>query len=183
MKRIEFKDGIPMALLAFMIVSMSGCSGPTVTTAKTRTPQPASEKAPAPTAAEHVFKVWFIKEKDGQLEYIGVDRKADNEPTLNDSVKELLNGPNEQEQSDGLRSEVPKGTDLIDVKESPDGLELNLSAKFASDGGSESIETRIEQLRRTVEEAVHDKKVFLDVDGKRLTEAGGEGLEVKQPIN
>jgi spore germination protein GerM len=182
MKRVEVRNAVELALLTFLVLNLSGCTQHTVVTTKAP-PAPTAEPTAIVQPEQHSFKVWFVKEKDGQLEYIGVDRKTGSEATLYEAVKELMNGPSEQEQSEGLRSEVPGGTTLIDVKEIPEGFELNLSSKFASDGGSESIEARIEQLRRTVEEAARDRKVYLDVDGKRLTEAGGEGLEVKQPIN
>ena len=44
------------------------------------------------------------------------------------------------------------------------------------------MQTRMEQLKRTVASVAGDKKVFLNVEGKRLV-AAAEGLEVQQPIN
>jgi spore germination protein GerM len=40
----------------------------------------------------------------------------------------------------------------------------------------------MEQLKRTVASVAGDKKVYLNVEGKRLV-AAAEGLEVQQPIN
>ena len=45
------------------------------------------------------------------------------------------------------------------------------------------METRLEQLSRTVADAAGQSKVFLSVEGQRLSTYAGEGLEVKQPIN
>ena len=101
---------------------------------------------------------------------------------MRECISELLYGPTQQEAQAGLGSEIPRGTVLIGVTKDDGRIELNLSRRFAT-GGEDSIATRLEQLRRTVAGAAGNRKVFLDVEGKRLTEAGGEGLEVKQPIN
>jgi spore germination protein GerM len=145
----------------------------------TRKPAEVVERSPEETAS---VKIWFIKEKDGQLEYVPVERSVSAKEKLKATVEALCQGPTGKEVEIGLASEIPKGTKVIDTKPSADGIELNLSKEFSSDGGSESIETRLEQLGRTVSDAAQEK-VFLDVEGKRLSEAGGEGIEVRQPLN
>jgi spore germination protein GerM len=128
-------------------------------------------------------RVFFVQTTDGKLDVVPVERAIHGTDVLGETVQELLKGPTEQEAANGIASEIPKGTTLLDAKESAEGIELNLSAPFAADGGTDSLETRLDQLSKTVSAAVHDKKVFLDIDGKRLTETSGEGIEVRQPIN
>jgi spore germination protein GerM len=131
---------------------------------------------------KNAVKVWFLKEKGGRLRLVSVTRNVAGGDTVRGCISELLYGPTRQEAKSGLASEIPRGTVLIGVTQHDGELVLNLSRRFAA-GGDDSIATRLQQLRRTVTGAAGDRKVFLDVEGKRLTEAGGEGLEVRQPIN
>jgi len=137
---------------------------------------------PTPTKSSNAVKVWFLKEKGGTLHLVPVVRNVAGKDKMRECISELLYGPSRQEEQAGLGSEIPRGTVLIGVTQGDGRIELNLSRRFAT-GGEDSLSTRLQQLRRTVAGAAGNRKVFLDVEGKRLTEAGGEGLEVKQPIN
>jgi spore germination protein GerM len=127
-------------------------------------------------------RVWFVRERNGTLNLTPVVRTVATKSMVHDAINELLIGPTDEESADGLSSEIPRGTVLIGVDDSGENIELNLSQRF-SNGAGTSLETRLEQLRRTIVDSVTNRKVYLDVEGKRLTEASGEGLEVKQPIN
>ncbi len=127
--------------------------------------------------------IWFVKTAGDQLTLVEVSRQSGRGDSVKQSVEDLLTGPSGQEIQAGLGSEIPRGTILLGVEEKAGTIELNLSRRFASGGGSSSLETRIEQLRRTVTDSAGSKKVFLNVEGHRLTSASGEGLEIKQPIN
>ncbi len=87
-------------------------------------------------------------------------------------------------QPPSISSEIPKGTNLIKVTEdkSAGTVTIDLSHPFVEGGGSDSFETRLEQIRRTIAIPAGKKPVYLDVDGVRLT-SSSDGLEVKQPIN
>jgi spore germination protein GerM len=127
-------------------------------------------------------RIWFVKERKGALDLVPVVRTVSAKSMVHDAISELLLGPSKQEMADGLMSEIPRGTVLIGVNDTGADIELNLSRRFAS-GGGDSLETRLEQLRRTLSDSITNRKVYLDVEGKRLSEAAGEGLEIKQPIN
>jgi spore germination protein GerM len=143
---------------------------------------PAAEALVAPVeTARSKGRVWFVREKNGNLEPAAVDRKVNEREPIRDSVSQLLLGPTKEEAESGLKSEVPVGTVLIGVDKKGDSVELNLSKRFAS-GGVDSIQARLDQLTKTVQEAAGPTKVYLDVEGQRLLTAG-EGLEVKQPLN
>lgn len=126
--------------------------------------------------------VWFVKPSGEELRLVSVIRERGSGELLSQSVEELLRGPTDKEISSGIGSEIPRGTILLGIDKKGDQVELNLSRRFASGGGT-SLETRLEQLRRTVAESAGDKKVFLSVEGQRLSATAGDGLEVKQPIN
>lgn len=128
-------------------------------------------------------RVWFVKASGQELVLVPVDRPRAHGDTLDQAVRELLAGPTNEELKRGVDTEIPRGTILLSVKAAGDDVELNLSRRFASGGGSDSLETRLAQLQKTVEDSAGSRKVYLAVEGERLSAAAGEGLEVKQPLN
>lgn len=134
-------------------------------------------------APEKKLHIWFVKPVGDELKLVEVSRTCGQSDRLKQSVEDLLRGPNGHEIQAGLGSEIPKGTILLGIEENGQTIELNLSRRFASGGGTSSVETRLEQLRRTIADEAGTRKVFLSVEGQRLLTASGEGLEVKQPIN
>jgi len=135
------------------------------------------------TGATRQIHVWFVRPDGDDLRLVRVNRKSSGSDAFRSAVEELLRGPTSAEARSGIGSEIPRGTIVLDVKEKGCDIVINLSRRFASGGGSTSLETRLEQLRRTVSEAAGARKVYLDVEGERLSTATGEGLEIKQPIN
>jgi spore germination protein GerM len=129
------------------------------------------------------IQIFLTRQDAGELKLQPVNRKQIGQNRLESAVKQLLDGPNDEEKSDGLGSEIPKGTVLIGLTTKDGNWELNMSRRFAGGGGTTSIETRLAQLTQTVKANCQGKKVYLDVEGERLTLAGGEGIEVKQPLN
>lgn len=136
-----------------------------------------------PKAAQSEVQVWFTRVKGSDLELVSVTRRITQGNSLEFAVEELLKGPTPAESDTGLASEIPRGAILLGTTQQGDSVELNLSKRFASGGGSTSFTTRMEQLARTVKEVAGTSKVYLNVEGERLLEASGDGLEVKQPIN
>ncbi len=130
-------------------------------------------------------RVWFVQPAGSKLNLVAVDRTHFRGcDRLEEAVSELLAGPSSKERdSENLGSEIPAGTILLGVNRGERNVELDLSARFASGGGSTSMSMRLEQLTRTVAEAAGSDKVYLLVEGKRLEATSGEGLEVKQPLN
>lgn len=170
-----------MALLAVSVFLLGGCNGrrilhggkgrhlPSITV---RTP-----KAP------DKFNVWFVKSQPSGLIFVSVVRKTGHGDRLKQAVEELLDGPSAVEEHSGLGTEIPRGTILIGVKRHENDVELNLSRRFATGGGSTSFLTRLDQLKKTVTEPAGANNVYLSVEGHRLNVEEGEGIEIHQPIN
>jgi spore germination protein GerM len=127
--------------------------------------------------------VWFAQQNGEELALVPVTRTFTGGDRLKGAVEELLRGPSDEEIARGLGSEIPRGTILLGIGGHGSVIDVNLSRRFASGGGALSLETRVEQLRRTVADAAGARKVYLAVEGERIYTAAGEGLEIKQPLN
>lgn len=104
------------------------------------------------------------------------------ENSLKTALVELLKGPNQEEKEKGYFTEIPVKTRLLEIKESPDKVVINLSEDFEKNGGSASMIIRLEQFNYTVLGVVQDKPVYLELNGKKTEYIGGEGVEVSQPL-
>ncbi len=128
-------------------------------------------------------KIWFVKTESNELKLVPVTRQVAFRDKISYAVSELLSGPSQAERQNGLSSEIPKATILLDVKHKGHIVELNLSRRFALGGGIVSMETRLDQLSKTVASCAGEDKVYLSVEGQRLYMTSGDGIEVKQPLN
>ena len=154
----------------------SGQSKPPVSKGKSK------EKVPQINS----FPICFVKLSGEELKYVEVLRDYRGPFTSTDYIdfvaNELMKGPNGDEAACGLSTEVPKGAVVISVQDRGKEQILNLSRSFVMGGGMESFDIRMEQLRRTLAAAGKGHKVYLNIEGERLTRTVGEGLEVQQPI-
>lgn len=129
--------------------------------------------------------VYFLKtygENDYKL--IAVRRKIyKDEANLKVAIIELLKGPNVNEQNLGYYSEIPPKTQLIEIKNTPERVTINLSQEFGYGGGSSAMTMRLKQLAHTALSSVDKKPVYLELDGEQANVIGGEGVMVPQPLS
>ena len=128
--------------------------------------------------------VYFVKNKNGKEPTVApVFRKVKVEEKLRTaySLLLLLEGVNAQEAKEGYYSELPKTATLVSINENDKGYTLNFSKDLVEGGGSSSMQIRLDQIVKTVE-ANADKPIYINVEGKKITTFGGEGLELNQPI-
>lgn len=130
------------------------------------------------------LNIWFVREEAGNLELTAVSRPKTSTDALTGALEELLQGPDRADYNSGIGTEIPRGTILLGVKRKDGGVEVNLSKRFAAGGGPTSLETRLQQLARTVKDIEGSNvDVFVNIEGERLTASSADGLEIAQPIN
>ena len=173
---------IAAGVLACSAIFLTGCAERKILTGSAAPQEKTAERSVQAEVLENSAEVWFVKPGTENIELVKVNRKLVGQNKLEAALTELLRGPTGEEEAQGLASEIPKGTILLGVRPLDEDYEIDLSRRFNSGGGEASMQTRLEQLKRTVVSVAGDKKVFLNVEGKRLV-AAGEGLEVQQPIN
>jgi spore germination protein GerM len=77
---------------------------------------------------------------------------------------------------------IPANTRLLNVVQTPQGLQVNLSQEFTTGGGSSSMIARLGQIIYTASSLDPNQPIWLLVEGTPLTVLGGEGLMIEQPL-
>ncbi len=158
-------------IIVFLALSLGSCSNNKVSTG---------------AASGSKVTVYFTKASDelGVVLIPVVRNVPKGKSAYEIAMQELFLGPtlDEREKLD-LRTEVPEGTRLIKLDESPKEVKLNISSQFMFGGGSETMQVRFRQLRETALTLAKGRPVFLYIDGEKAKTIGGEGLEVPQPLS
>lgn len=130
---------------------------------------------------EKEFHTCYFYNSKGKLTPIIRETKGTNK--LETSILILLKGPLVSESKQGIYSEIPPNTDLIDIRTTKKEVIINLTSNFANGGGSQSIENRLKQLSATVKAVEPNKAIYLYINGKEVEYLGGDGVYVKQPLS
>ncbi len=132
-----------------------------------------------------VVNVFFIAHNsNGEEVYRAVKREYLPEygSQLKFAVKALINGPTEKEKKAGVYTEIPTGTRLISITESPSRVVINLTSDFENGGGTDGVYKRLFQLIKTVK-INSNLPLYLQLDGKQVDVIGGEGVMITQPLS
>ena len=129
--------------------------------------------------------VYFTKINDERLSLTSVQREIDyyNTP-LTETIKKLLDGPNYNEKSENIVSNIPSNTKLLSVWIKDNIAYLNFSHDFEKNFyGRESTVLQLKQVVFTVTEFNNIKSVQILIDGKKQTYLGGEGVVIGKPLS
>jgi len=129
--------------------------------------------------------VYFVKSQNKTYFQVApVRRKISSDKSkIAVAITELLKGPSKKEEKGGFYTEIPSATKLIGIIETPKSVVINLSEAFESGGGSTSMSVRLKQLTNTALDSTKNKPVYLELNGKKATFIGGEGVIVSQPLS
>ena len=152
-------------------------------------PTPEPEPEPTPAVADddddspETLRVmaYFVRSEE-----LGV--KAREIPYTQDvataAIQELLVGPDEQVGSDvGLYTEIPAGTELLDIGLEDGTLIVDLSSEFTEGGGSASVLMRLAQVVHTGTQFDSVDDVQILIEGEFVETIGGEGVMVGDPLD
>lgn len=130
--------------------------------------------------------VFFIGQNANKEEvYKAVNREFDKDidgSKVKFAIQALISGPREKEKANGVYSEIPTGTRIISINETPDKVIINLNSAFENGGGTESLYKRLFQLIKTAKRNT-TKPVYLYINGTKVEYIGGEGIMITQPLN
>lgn len=148
---------------------------------------PPEEKEPVEKPVEKVYvNVFFIGQNANKEEvYKAVNREYDKDvdgTKIKFAIQSLIAGPKPDEKAKGVYSEIPQGTSILSINESPDKVVINLSSDFENGGGTDSLYKRIYQIIKTAKRNT-TKPVYLYIEGNKADVIGGEGIMITQPLN
>jgi len=144
--------------------------------------EPISPTSPA-AAIEKEANIYWLQPNDSKVKLApNATAVAPADTTPNAALEKALNGLLAGPADPAVTTTIPKGTTLKTLEVKPDGIHIDLSAEFASGGGSASMQGRIAQVLYTATSLDPSAKVWLSVDGKPLESLGGEGLLLEQPM-
>lgn len=98
------------------------------------------------------------------------------------AIRALLRGPTAAERRAGLTSAIPNGTRLRGLTIRSGLATIDLSRRFESGGGSQSMRARVAQVVFTLTRFPTVRRVAFRFDGRPVTSIGGEGVVVSPPV-
>ena len=144
------------------------------------------EETQPETKPKEYVNVYFIgKNEHNEEVYKAVKREYNKDidgSKLRFAVTSLIRGPQNTEKQRGVYTEIPSGSEVINITEQSDKVIVNLNSAFVNGGGTESLYKRLYQLIKTVK--LNSKvPVYLYIDGQRADVVGGEGIMLSQPLS
>lgn len=132
------------------------------------------------------INIYFIgKNEHNEEVYKAVKRQYNKDvdgSKIRFAVNSLIRGPRQEEQQRGVYTEIPSGSQVINITEMSDKVVVNLNSSFVVGGGTESLYKRLYQLIKTVKLNTN-LPVYLFIDGQRADVVGGEGIMLAQPLS
>lgn len=155
---------------------------PPVTTPVENPQQPS---VPVQPKEKEYANIVFIGQNDNHEEIYKIV-KREYSPQIDGSkfkfaISSLILGPTKSEKNAGIYSEIPTGTEILDIDERSSVVIINLSRQFEFGGGTDSVYKRLYQLIKTARRNT-DKPVYLYIEGKQADVIGGDGIMISQPL-
>lgn len=156
------------------------------TSTETQVPaeEPTKQEKPKQTK-DYVYIFFIAQNSKGEEVYRAVKREyvpeVDGTSRLKFALKSLVNGPSAKEKKLGVYTEVPAGTRLISITETPSKVVINLSDEFELGGGTDGLYKRLFQLIKTSKKN-SNLPIYLQLNGKQVDVIGGEGIMINQPL-
>ena len=146
-------------------------------------PQVVEQPLPQQPVTEHKqVKICWLNPKENRIELVSktltFQKSVQPNQILETALENLLSGP----EGTAYTTTIPEGTKLLNVNLDKEGIHINLSQQFIAGGGSASMTGRLAQVLYTATSLDPESKVWINVEGKPLSNLGGEGLMVHQPI-
>jgi spore germination protein GerM len=175
----QIPRGVIAGVVTLALVTGCGRENQTVTN-NTPTPSPVQQQQ------QQTAQVYLVESHDNKIHLVG--RPVASTKTANPNPKEsleeafnrLLSGSTGADT--GVSSTIPQGTKLRSLAVKNDTVSVDLSKEFTSGGGTASMQSRLGQVIYTATSLNPKAKVYISVEGKPLTELGGEGLTIDQPM-
>ncbi len=144
---------------------------------------PIIPKPDTPSQQQKQVTICWLNPTTNQVELVSktlnFPKSAKPENILQTAFDQLFAGPS---QSAEYTTTIPDGTKILNILATSEGIKIDLSQEFMTGGGSAAMTGRLAQVVYTATSLDIEDKVWISVEGKPLTNLGGEGILVSQPI-
>jgi hypothetical protein len=168
-----------LCLLAVGCGGASGGGSPSSASTGAGSPTASPTISPSAEAPTVTYQVWFAY---GESLFVTQRTQPFTPRVGTAAVTALLAGPSAQERAAGVLTTVPEGSKLLGLSIDGGIATANLSADYASGGGSLSMSLRLAQLTYTLTQFPTVRGVNLELDGKPVTVFSGEGIVLDRPM-
>lgn len=122
--------------------------------------------------------VYFMRGEDLGVARRQVERVA----VLAEALRALVDGPSPSDSAAGFVTAIPSGTKLLGVAIQNRTATVDLSQRFASGGGSQSMFSRLAQLTWTATQFPTVQRVKLRIGGQDVPTFSAEGIELPETL-
>lgn len=174
-----------LATVAFIKIAFFTPSEPVIQSEEPKAEQEAPKEEENKNVPKAYVKIYFLGQNDNKEEVYKVVKREYNSSEgtkFKVAIKDLIQGPDTKEKSQGIYSEIPQGTKLLSLEEKPDKIIINLNEDFEQGGGTDGLYKRLYQLIKTANKNT-TTDVYLYLNGKQAEVVGGEGIMINQPLN
>lgn len=147
-----------VAIVSVVLVGLTACGG-------------TGNRRPSPSPGRTLVTVYFTR--DDRLAAAHRWVTSSGSPS-EQALRELLQGTRPAEAAAGMRSAIPAGTRLLDLRIDHGLATVNLSTEFAADGGSLSLAERLAEVAFTATQFPVAQRVVFRLDGESTWLLGGE---------
>jgi spore germination protein GerM len=130
-------------------------------------------------------KIYLIRysETDGSIKLVPAIRpRPKGDSPLYDTLKALVAGPDDKEDSVGLSTAIPGGVSLNSLKVQDGTAFIDVSGNFENGTGGKIMKSRVYQIVYTATEFPTVNNVLITIDGRKVTNFGGEGIDLTKPL-
>lgn len=166
-------------LLCALLAVSTGCRVQPTAPEPVPTPTPPVERPPDPG---QVMNVYFVRGEKVGVGGREIPKTSDTEGAALSAMRALVAGTSDDETAFGLTSAIPEGVAVNGVTIDGDTATVDLTADFASGGGSLSMLLRVTQVVCTLTQFNGVEKVAFVLDGEPTKAIGGEGVIVDPPV-
>lgn len=172
-----------LGLVAVAALTLVGCGAttPARTTTSSSSPPPTTGPAPSTTptsAGSTTVRVYFMRTDKLAVATRTVPATS---AVATAALRQLLAGPTSAEAAGGLATAIPAGTGLRGIAIAKGVATVDLTAGYASGGGSLSMLSRLAQVTYTLTQFPTITGVVFRLDGSPVTVFGGEGVVLDHP--
>ncbi len=162
--------------------------------APTQSPEPSPRSEPDEDAAPRVpyseSELWFVQDERLSWGVTGMGGELSAHLDSDDPVARraaywldiLLGGPTGPDQEVGATTAIPEDTKLLGVSRDGSVLNVDLSSRFLSGGGSLSMDLRVAQIVYTGTQFEGIEAVRVLIEGERVDALGPGGVVTAAPL-